>query len=332
MAAVFTPLTKSDMDHIARSYILGDVESFDGVADGSVNTIYYLNTAKGEFFLRLEEIKPEKVLAQEVKFLRFLAEKNLGVAIPLMVPLHGRTDFILNYQGKSLLMFKRVAGRSLLFPEFGPKHLAQIGTWLGKFHVAAQGFSQEIPNRFDLPGLQALFDQARPILLQKEDGALAPFVLGLEEEFAFQKSNFKLWEQLPWGVTHGDVFPDNLMFEGDTLASVLDFDSAATTPIIFDLATAFHALAFKGQTFLIDRCQTFLAAYEAARPLDSAEKSLFNLIMRFSALRFTMTRIKDFYLREAGESGLIDRDFRDFYRRLEFVKRLDGKSFLDLLK
>ena len=267
-----------------------------------------------------------------MRFLRFLAEKNLGVAIPLMVPLHGRTDYILNYQGKSLLIFKRVPGRSLLFQGFGADHLAQVGTWLAKFHLASSEFTQIIPNRFDLPCLRTLFEKAQPILLLREQGSLQPFVLGLQEEFAFQEKHLKLWDQIPRGVTHGDVFPDNLMFEGDTLASVLDFDSASTTPLLFDLATAFHALGFKGQAFLIDRCQAFLSAYETIRPLENAEKTHFNLIMRFSALRFTMTRIKDFYLREAGESGLIDRDFRDFYRRLEFVRNLGDQNFLDLLK
>ena len=55
--AVYTELTKPFLKELADDYGLGRVGSFAGIPEGSVNSNYLLETAKGRFLLRVDEVK-----------------------------------------------------------------------------------------------------------------------------------------------------------------------------------------------------------------------------------------------------------------------------------
>ena len=61
--------------------------------------------------------------------------------------------------------------------------------------------------------------------------------------------------------------------------------------------------------------------YESLRPLSLAEWDAFPNELRLSALRFTITRLHDFFLRAAEDGKRDDKDFRDFYERLRILRR-----------
>jgi fructosamine-3-kinase len=55
--AVYTVLNQKDLNSIAAVYGLGKLIRGEGVSAGSVNTLYLLETAKGRFFLKIDEVK-----------------------------------------------------------------------------------------------------------------------------------------------------------------------------------------------------------------------------------------------------------------------------------
>ena len=103
--------------------------------------------------------------------------------------------------------------------------------------------------------------------------------------------------KLPKGIIHGDLFADNLLFRGEKLTAVLDFEAACRGKFIFDIATAVNALCFVDGGYSLDRFRYVLHGYESVRTLSLAEWDAFPNELRYSSLRFTVTRLHDFFLK-----------------------------------
>jgi hypothetical protein len=55
--AIYTELTKKDATKIIDEFTLGDLISCSGIKNGSVNTHYHLETKRGRFFAKIDEVK-----------------------------------------------------------------------------------------------------------------------------------------------------------------------------------------------------------------------------------------------------------------------------------
>jgi homoserine kinase type II len=93
------------------------------------------------------------------------------------------------------------------------------------------------------------------------------------------------------------------MFVGDDLSGVFDFYFAGVDHWLFDLGVCINDWCIDDDTGVMDdaRMQAMLDAYQSVRPLQSAERQLFNPMLRAAALRFWISRLWDFHLpREAS--------------------------------
>src|ERR1700722_12312513 len=70
--AVYTELSKPFLKELADDYGLGRVTGTTGIPEGSVNSNYVLEAAKGKFLLRVDEVKGENELKREIDLLSFL--------------------------------------------------------------------------------------------------------------------------------------------------------------------------------------------------------------------------------------------------------------------
>src|SRR5205814_10670017 len=108
--------------------------------------------------------------------------------------------------------------------------------------------------------------------------------------------------------------------------AVLDFEAASRGKFIFDLATAVNALCFDGESYQLKRFEALIAGYESLRALSLAEWDAFPNELRFSALRFTITSLHDFFLNPVDARARVDKDFREFYERLRILRRGPGRG------
>jgi len=102
---------------------------------------------------------------------------------------------------------------------------------------------------------------------------------------------------------------------------VLDFDAACRGKFIFDLATAVNALCFVDSQYSLDRFRFLLHGYESVRTLSLAEWDAFPNELRYSSLRFTITRLHDFFLHPLDSDRRVHKDFREFFERLRILRR-----------
>jgi homoserine kinase type II len=150
-------------------------------------------------------------------------------------------------------------------------------------------------------------------------GHFKQIVHTLDDEITYQQEYQD--DRLPKGLIHGDLFADNLLFRGEKVVGLLDFEAAGHGKFLFDLATAINALCYSEGYFVSERFDALLTGYQSQRPLSLPEWDAFPNELRFSALRFTITRLKDFFLHPMTIHTRVNKDFREFFERLQVLRR-----------
>jgi homoserine kinase type II len=148
----------------------------------------------------------------------------------------------------------------------------------------------------------------------------------LDDEVIYQQQYQE--DRLPKGIIHGDLFADNLLFRKDKVVGILDFEAACYGKFIYDVATAINALCYIDGRYVIERFDALITGYQSIRTLTLTEWDAFPNELRFSAFRFTITRLKDFFLRPMEARDRVSKDFREFFDRLQvFLAMATGYDY-----
>ena len=72
---------------------------------------------------------------------------------------------------------------------------------------------------------------------------------------------------LPAGVIHADLFPDNVFFLGNELSGLIDFYFACNDAFAYDIAICLNAWCFEQDlSFNVTKAKALLKGYSAVRP------------------------------------------------------------------
>src|SRR5271155_4211644 len=115
--AVYTELSKSFVEELGEDYNLGRLNALGGITEGSVNSNYLLESAKGKFLLRVDEIKSESEVRREIDLLTFLRKHSFPCPHPLQDRM-GR--FYREYETKCVSLYKYNEGRVIAAPRLRP--------------------------------------------------------------------------------------------------------------------------------------------------------------------------------------------------------------------
>ena len=104
-----------------------------------------------------------------------------------------------------------------------------------------------------------------------------------------------IWpDDLPSGVIHADLFPDNVFFLDDRLTGLIDFYFACDDFLAYDLAICLNAWCFElDGEFNVSKGMAMITGYQRVRRLEPAEVEALPILARGSALRFMLTRLVD---------------------------------------
>ena len=96
-------------------------------------------------------------------------------------------------------------------------------------------------------------------------------------------------EDLPEGILHGDLFPDNVL-GGGRVGAIIDFEEAWIGPRAFDLVMAFVGFGWHDGVPMSERWDALLAGYESVRPLKDSEKESLPALHRYATLSIAAWR------------------------------------------
>ena len=110
------------------------------------------------------------------------------------------------------------------------------------------------------------------------------------------------YHDLPQGIIHADLFRDNVLFIGNTLSGLLDFYNACNDSLLYDVAITVNDWCVRLNGALdFQRAKSLCHAYASVRPLTTAEKEAWPMVLRVAALRFWLSRLWDSHFPKAGE-------------------------------
>lgn len=311
LMALLTPLSGPQAQLIADAHHLGRCLRVEPLEAGSVNSSFFFDTEKGSYFLRIYEEQKTDGVAYEWALLDHLRERGIPIAARIAGPPPGE----LCVDGKPTAVFERATGRALCAARLAPVHVRAVGEALGQVHRAVEDFGWRRDGRFGSAGLEARLERAE----RAQRPELEHDLRRLRE--ALDHVRFVETADLPRGTCHGDLFKDNILFRDDAVEAILDWESTADGPFIWDWAVTFLAFCYHDD-FRWDLGRALRAGYERERPISEDEWAALPRIGQAAAARFAITRITDFHLRPPGLGEM--RDYRRFVARLDELARLDA--------
>ena len=310
--AVYTEVSFEDLDAFLADYDLGAPQSFKGIAEGVENSNYFLQTERGSFILTLYE---KRVRAEDLPFFLGLLEHLAAHGISCPVPVRSRNgtqSTLLNNRPAALLTF--LNGLSLRRPE--AVHCAAAGAALAALHEAGKDFALARPNALGHEGWRELAAHCVPRAetVQTELRAL------IETTLAEVTADWP--RDLPGGVIHADLFPDNVLFMNGQVSGLIDFYFACNDAYAYDLAVMLNAWCFEPDgAYNVTKSKSLIAAYRRMRTLSPTEIEALPVLARGAALRFLLTRLYD-WLNHDPTALVRPKDPRDFSKRLRFHRNV----------
>lgn len=305
--AVYTKLSLADADRLSRAHGLGAARAVVGIEAGSVNSNFVVTTEARPVFVRVYEEQGVDGVAYEWALLAHLAAR--GLPVPRRVP--GPPPGALRVADKPTACFELAGGEELCQARVDAARVTRVGRLLARAHRASSDFPIRREGRFTRADVRARLDGIARLARPALTAAVARLSEALDEVDA-------AWDPtLPSGVIHGDLFRDNVRWEGPEIALALDWESASDGLFVYDLAVTTLAWCY-GDALSWELVAALVGGYEAARPLADPERAFFRVALEAAAVRFTVTRITDFHLRAEGAQK--KKDWRRFLARLEAVR------------
>lgn len=226
-AARFAP---GELGEVLRHYELGELRSVRELLGGdSGSPKAMVECARGRFVLKRRapgRDNPFRVgMCHEV----MLHLRARGFAVPALIGTRGENNSLLQLDGRVYELFTFVEGEAYART---PGQARAVGCGLARLHALLRGFS---PRLADPPPV----GQAMAIVRRGVQAAGNP-PEGTRLEALCERAEVILGslDRGDTALLHGDFHPGNLLFRGEGLAAVFDFEGLRRGPLVVDLAQA----------------------------------------------------------------------------------------------
>ncbi len=284
---------------LAGMYSLGDWKLAGNFSTGFVNENYKIDTASSQFFLRIYRQQPLESIESEMDLYCALSEIEFPTAYPIA---KSDGDFVSHTEHGFAVLYEFLDGET---PDVTYETAFQIGTAIGKLSNLESRW-QSRNNKITL----AYCDTTLPKLPRSTAHSR------LFESFERYTGVLKKVAQadLPTGIIHGDVFPDNTLFKDGQLTGIIDFDDFCHETLLFELAMAINGFGFVDNQLVESPLRGICSGYSRQRKLDDEELRLLPRYIQLTALAMSCWHINN---------GMIDSsNSRSIARAEELVGRV----------
>jgi homoserine kinase type II len=252
--AHYADLQTPDIEEIARGYALTLIDS-QSLQGGSANSSYRLETLEGQFVLTVFDTKTRKDVENLGNLLIYLEEHQFRTT---RLRRTAENKIMSCFGDKPILVKGYIPGR--VCEQLDDRMLRQAGSLLAKLNL--------IPPPDNLPcdhpyGFQSF-------------GLVIGVNMNPDYEAWLSKQRAKIEEFIHSGLQrtliHGDMFADNLLFEGGSLTALIDFEEACHNFLGFDLGMAVLGLCRSENRILLGKARQLVSGYEEIYPLPEVEK------------------------------------------------------------
>jgi homoserine kinase type II len=314
----FRTLSAADVMELVQGFGLSGYRSHRAISAGTINTNLAVELTGGNYFLRINEGKALPDVEREARVIEHLSAR--GVPTPPALRGSGGEPW-LSWRGLYVSLFPWVPGEVLARDAMGEAEARQAGAALAGMHLVGADFPDRRPGRYEPDEIARRFATIEARSGRDPDLHAATAEIGPElARLASARA-----PRLPEGLIHGDLFIDNVLFDGGRLVALLDFEQASWGRLAYDLAVSVLAFGFGTDDFRPEVTRAVNAGYAAVRTPTVEERLALPDELCFAACRFAVTRITDVHLRRA-DGAPPGKDYRRYLQRLRALKRQLGPA------
>ena len=286
--AYLTELNEDDIKNIIFNYKILDYINITPIYEGIQNSNYIITTKSKKYIFTIFEDKYVACNLQKfLGFMLFVNKSGFNCPCPITDSNHNLVSN-LNSKPSSLVSF--LDGKSLY--KHRSSHFAFLGINLAKLHKIALKYPYTIEKRFDKNFYNSTINGNLNIIENYNLNLITIFKNSL---FAYKNLNST---NLPTGIIHGDLFPDNVLFNKGNIGGFIDFYYASKDYLISDIAIiiiswCFNAKSYNKIELNMNKVRILLSNYDKIRKITLNEISSLSIICKIYCIRFFLTRLLD---------------------------------------
>ena len=257
-------LQKNDILAITKKYNLKQI-GYEPIEEGAGNTSYLVQTAQRQYILTIFEIENNRVV-NLCKLLNMLEERNFPTT---RVKIMANGEEITGIKGKSAMLKPFIAGH--VVKDMDEDMLGQVGAAMARLHQLPT--SDYLPNQhpYGLEFIHRVMDQ----------DINSEYKKWLAQRYEILQRTIP--SGLPQGLIHGDVFYDNVLFDGKKFKALIDFEEACQYYKVFDLGMAVVGMCTEKMEIRLPKVQSLIHGYQKIRMLERVEQRALKLFVEYAA-------------------------------------------------
>ena len=309
--AIYTKLSENNLKEFFLKYNLGKLLNYKGIQEGIENTNYFIQTDKGKFILTVYEKRiEEKDLPFFMGLMRNLFDANFPSPEPII---NKNGNYITEISGKKAAVVSFLEGSAK--KNLSPDNCHEVGIQAAKLHVITKNLTGKRENNLSVNSWKKIYKNVQKDCSRIHSNLARIIERNLDEI----ESNWP--KNIPSGIIHADLFPDNIFFKGNNLTGIIDFYFSCYDFYAFEITICLNALCFEGQkenlSFNVTKAKKFIDGYSTIRKLSEEEKKSLKILCQGAAIRFLLTRVFDYLNLKEGALVKI-KDPIEYLKRLEF--------------
>ena len=309
--AVYTKLSENNLKDFFSKYNLGKLLKFHGIQEGIENSNYFVKTDSGKFILTIYEKRVEE---KDLPFFMGLMKNIFNENFPSPEPIINKNgNYITEIFGKKAAVVSFLEGTSK--KNLTPDNCYEVGIYTAKLHMITKNLNIKRTNRLSVNSWRLIYRK-----IQRDCSKIYPDLTKIIER-NLEIIEDKWPKNIPRGIIHADLFPDNIFFKGSKLTGIIDFYFSCYDFYALEIAICLNALCFEGKnenlSFNVTKAKKFIDGYSSIRKLTEEEKESLKILCHGAAMRFLLTRVFD-YLNLTEDSLVKIKDPVEYLKRLEF--------------
>jgi len=306
--AVYTKLEHQEVRQFLEQYDINDFKDYKGITEGVENTNYLIKTSEQDYILTIYEKRvDENDLPFFIKLLSYLSENKFPCPKPIANKNNEKINRIKN-KNAALVTFLNGQSKNKITSE----ECFEIGKITAQLHEITKKFNINRKNNLSIENWDSIFEKT---IKQKID---------LEESIIKKTKNYlnflkdKWPKNLPQGIIHADLFPDNIFFTNNKVSGIIDFYFACNDFFAYEIAICINSLCFdNNSTFNMTKAKNLIDGYTSIRTLSEDEKKYLPILSMGAAMRFFLTRLYDFYHTD-NKADVKIKDPFEYLKKIEF--------------
>ena len=309
--AVYTKLSKNELINFFSKYNLGKLLNYKEIKEGIENTNYFIKTESGKFILTVYEKRvDEKDLPFFIGLMKNLFDKDFPSPNPII---NKNGNYISEVLKKKAAVISFLEGQSK--EKLSPNNCYEVGVNTAKLHAITKDLSGVRENKLSVDSWREIYNKVKD-----NCSKIHPNLPEIIEKNLNEIEND--WpKNIPSGIIHADLFPDNIFFKNEKLSGIIDYYFSCYDFYAFEIAICLNALCFEGRnenlSFNVTKAKKFIDGYSSIRSLTEDEKRSLKILCKGAAIRFLLTRVFD-YLNLIEGAIVKIKDPIEYLKRLEF--------------